>query len=109
MLLYAFGVRKRAKIVKGLILVLKATHFHLLWSYDQLIKMIAPAQSEKSFFPLFLKFIYFIYLFYNFCFLLLPPYLLCSVDDSISFELNIFTFFFFLLKCTKFVEFITLF
>ena len=45
--------------------------------------MIAPAQSEKSFFPLFLKFIYFIYLFYNFCFLLLPPYLLCSFNDSI--------------------------
>ena len=72
--------------------------------------MIAPAQSEKSFFFYFLNlFILFIYLFYNFCFLLLPPYLLCSFNYSISFELNIFTFFFFLLKCTKFVEFITLF
>ena len=50
---YAIGVRKRAKIGKGLILVLKATHFHLLWSYDQLIKMIAPVQSEKSFFLYF--------------------------------------------------------
>ena len=58
--------------------------------------MIAPAQSEKIFFLYFLNlFILFIYLFYNFCLLLLPPYLLCSFNDWISFELNIFIFFFF--------------